>query len=175
VYAPPLRVALLSTLLLLVLSGCTHTRVFNPDGQADRATVNELAANRAVTIETEDGGRFRGTGLWLDADTAFWMDQRTGEALQAPLSTIRSVKMADRTRGAAWGALIGLPLGIIGGYVYASDLGYGPDRGANVGYGALVGGFGSALLGAWLGYATRWLRLEAQHNTAVAPVLVPTP
>jgi len=103
------------------------------------------------------------------------MDQRTGEAHQAPLNTIRSVKIADRTRGAAWGALIGFPLGVVGGYAYASEAAYGPDHGSTIVYGALAYGLGGALLGAWLGYATRWLRLEAQHNTAVAPVLVPTP
>lgn len=152
-------------LVLLVFSGCTHTRAFHPAWETDRAAVNERAENRAVIIETEDGERFRGTGLWLYPDTATWMDQATGEARQAPLGTLRSVRVPAPGRGAVRGALIGLPIGVAYGVVAAQDGGVWATPGTSFTLKmTALSAFGSTLVGAVAGYASGWLRYEVQRD-----------
>lgn len=134
-------------------SGCAGSKItLGPDRFAD---AERQWTGRPLTLVLYDGSTTPADALRLDADSASWVDPRTGEMHHVPTSTIVWVRERNRLRGTArvarWGAIGGAVFGAAaGGFL---GYGFGCCTTTEVIGSATYGVFGGATLGALYGAA----------------------
>jgi len=101
-------------LAVLVLAGCTSTRVVDSSAPMPYAEINEQAHHQAAQVQLADGHTMRATRLRLDADSASYVD-KVGAVRSIATSRIVSVRFTRHGRGALQGIGIGLLSGGGGG------------------------------------------------------------
>lgn len=172
--------AVLATCLLLMISGCTHTRVLPPDA---RAEINQRGQQSTATLKLNTGERITTRSLHFAPDVVSWVDPVTGRAASRTVTEIVSVQFTKRGRGALQGLGIGLVAGVlIGAVVFVIDehntdpctefcFFLDPSPGEAAVIGAVLVGVPSALLGAAIGGArgSREVFLVAPHPIEIRP------
>jgi hypothetical protein len=101
-------------LAVLVLAGCTSTRVVDSSAPMPYAEVNEQAQRRTAQMQLADGRTMRATYLRVDRDSASYVDGM-GDVRSIATSRIVSVRFTRHGRGALQGIGIGLLSGGGGG------------------------------------------------------------
>jgi len=151
--------------LVLVLTGCTHTRSTGFIGEGSYAEINRLGARKeaTVTLAVERyiiGRQSMVTGqrdikvshLQMALDSTSWLEPRTGRFETVATARIRAVRIVAR-KNHGRGALIGLGEGLLMGAAFGALLGFAsgdgpPCQSCTWCCGRLSAAFGAVVLGA---------------------------
>jgi len=122
--------------LVLVLTGCTHTRSTGFNGEGSYAEINRLGSRKeaTVTLAVEQyivGRQSMVTGqrdikvshLQMALDSTSWLEPRTGRFETVATARIRAVRIVAR-KNHGRGALIGLGEGLLMGAAFGALLGF---------------------------------------------------
>lgn len=143
-----MRPGLLLTLVLLM--GCTTSRVADFSSPSTRTEVNDRAerGHPVLHLVGERGRQVR--SLHVAPDVTTWVDKKTGESRWAPTADVEAIAFRRDGLGALQGVGIGIGVGaLFGTWIGAADgqgfLTYSPLQGAALGaaagaeIGAIVG------------------------------------
>jgi hypothetical protein len=152
-----------------------------PLASAGAQPLSELAPGARVRIRAPGivAGRYTGTVLSRTADTLVVASSAAASA-RVPVSSLTSVEVSrgkSRSRGAfkgiAWGASIGLGVGLLTAAALSSDPSYGGPDGQSKGElvaQALGGGaVWGVIIGAIVG-SERWVRYDLPARTSLFPI-----
>jgi hypothetical protein len=154
-----MRRLLMTSMLILLPSGCTHTQVIDraaPGPDAFRGATATLQGREAVIL-TREGQMFRWYNVEVTPDSVFGLPVATGvRATGAVIPTERLVEATarSRSRGIVDGVLIGAGAGVLLGLIMPPDRScvdyYGPCPSTR-GQQAVLVGVGGAAWGLILG------------------------
>lgn len=112
----------LFVLTALVLTGCTSTRVADPQAPRPYTEVNEAVQGRVVQLHLADGRTLRATDLDVAPDVASYMDA-DGQMHTVATDRIEQIRLTQHGRGALDGLGVGLLMGGAGGAMIGFGLG----------------------------------------------------
>ncbi len=123
--------------LVLVLTGCTHTRSTGFIGEGSYAEINRLGARKEATVtlavERYIIGRqsmvtgqrhIKVSNLQMTPDSTSWLDPRTGRFETVATARIREVRIAKVRTNHPKGTLAGLGVGLLMGAVSGAIFGF---------------------------------------------------
>lgn len=131
--------------LLLVLAGCTHTRTADFSSVATRDEVNFRADRGHPVIHIKGEPSRQALALQIAADSATWIDKKSGEARAASTSSVEAVAFRRDGYGALEGAAIGT---VAGGALMAWSA---TQDDFSPAFAAVIGAIGGQWLGALIG------------------------
>jgi len=154
-----MRHPILTLILLLVASGCTHTQVIEraAAGPESYRTATATLRGREAEILTSEGEVFRWYDVGVTADSTFGLPVATGVRAGGraiPTDHLVAATARSRSRGILDGVLIGAGTGLLLGAIIPIDEGctdyYGPCPSTR-GQQALLVGFSGAFWGVIFG------------------------
>lgn len=128
--------------LLVLLVGCTHTRVFDPGSSEKRAEVNARAERGLSVLQLRSDERIQARSVHVAPDVTTWIDPATGTTESISTSELEAIRFKSRGRGVLEGLGLGLAIGagvgaVLGAVSGATDEGglidLTPAEGALVG------------------------------------------
>jgi len=170
-----------SLLALLVLTGCTSTRVADLGAPTTHAAINEKAQRQITHMRLTDGRTMQVTYLRLDADSASYIDGK-GDVRSIAADQIASVRFTRHGQGALQGLGVGVLAGGGGGALIGlissttcreDDWFCGPGVNAAV-FGTLLGAIGG-MVGLGLGFSRGRRTVYRFDDDQVAPSPRTTP
>jgi hypothetical protein len=115
---PRQRIAKLLFLLsvlgpLLITTGCSSARVISTAD--DIARINGRAEKHAAQVKLVGARATTARGLRIDADSASWIDARTGELHNVPIEHLQWIQLppANRLQGALLGMTVSAGVGVV--------------------------------------------------------------
>lgn len=161
-------------ILIALLGGCTHTRVFDLTTSEDRARVNAQVEQRSSVVLLRSGERADAKALQLNSNAASWINPETGEPRSVLLTEIRAVEMPAYGRGALEGLAIGTGIGGLLGFIGITIEGAeeqlgGPSTEVVLLGSAFLGGLVGALVGIEAG-RTLYVSKSPLMDVGVLPV-----
>ena len=98
--------------------------------------------------------------------------QRAAGDITIPRALVQRLEVSRGTRrgaNAGWGALVGLAIGGVVGYLSGNDNGYWVQRRGAAVLGAITGVAGGSLIGLLVGSVERWCDAEVPGSLSVVP------
>ena len=95
-------------LLVVALSGCTHTYSLAP---AAYPLISERAERRAATVTLRGSGPLTAQGLLIDRDSTSWLEFGSGRRRVVATADVERVSLRDRGQGAFEGFALGAAAG----------------------------------------------------------------
>ena len=107
----PVKRNLALALLALLLAGCGHARVVQPEADPPFQAVNADVRGKVARVTLHDGSDYKAFAVLVAADTTTWIDVETNDVVAVATDDIRQVQVVRTGRG----ALVGMGLGVLAG------------------------------------------------------------
>ncbi len=101
---------------VVILSGCTTTRIINPNKPAELSRIS-LAQNHKTVVTLIDGRRFAVSQYQIKPDSTRWFDGKKFVAVAT--ADIKAITQIQRGKGALQGLVVGFWVGAIAGGIIA--------------------------------------------------------
>lgn len=112
-----MRYWLLLFSVLLLTSACVHVRPSETGRDHMHVEINRRAQTANAVLHLRDDRRIPAEGLYIGPNAASWIHPETGVFFQVPTREIQTVRFARLGRGALAGAVGGIAVGLIVGYL----------------------------------------------------------
>lgn len=106
---------------LFLISGCSHTYVLDKESPNEFIEkVNKKTKRKKGVIRTKDGEKNKGKEITVTVDSSSWIDMKTSYYKTIANSELNQIILNDHGKG----ALEGLGLGILSGFITGFGIGY---------------------------------------------------
>ncbi|UCG52447.1 MAG: hypothetical protein JSW58_02540 [Candidatus Latescibacterota bacterium] len=106
-----MRVMVFSSVLFVLLLGCSHPHYIASIDSDERQSLEQLASKGSCAVVLVDGTKYKAANLTIGPDSTTWVSKETGERVGVATSDIEKIVFVSRGRGAAEGVLVGFAAG----------------------------------------------------------------